>query len=164
MLIEKPSENEEPVYTRKNEEQILKIRRLFRKTEYLSRPMEAETQHMDIEKKISLSEDLLDFEKIGDNNLKKYIYAKCEGTEVKLTKIFVTENEKLESEKVENKTIDEIKRMIYEKIGEMAPEQQSLHEEIFLKNIKNKRKQEHVNYYYELNEIEIDNEIEEIEL
>ena len=160
MLIEKPSANEETGYKRQNEEQILKIRRLFRESGYLSLPMEQQT-HLDIEKKVLLSDDLLNFGKIGSENLKKYIKGKCEGTQVKLVQIYETEKEKLESEKVENKTIEEIKILIFEIIAEMAAEKQSLHEEIFIKNVKNKTKEKYVEYFYQLRELDNGNQHEE---
>lgn len=161
MVTKKPPKNEDPLYKRKNAEQIFKVRCLFRKNNYLSNPMELQI-HMDIEKKVNLSDDLLNLQSIATENLKKYIEGKSKGNQVKLTQVYVTANEKLENEKVENKTIEEIKVLIFEQISEMTSEQQSLHEEIFVKNVKNKLKQSYINYYYEL--VEGVNQSEEAEL
>ena len=149
--MKEQSKNED-TYNRKNDDKILRVRRLLQSTKYLGSPMESKP-FMDIEKKIPLSGDILNLKNIAKDNFDRYVEAKSKGETVKLKLVFATEQEKIESEKVENKTKEEIKVLIFEKISELNAEQQSLHQEIYTKNIKNKKKQSFINYYNELCEV-----------
>lgn len=149
-LITPKHTGEDETYRRKNEEQIMKVRRLLRS--YVNQPME-QNVHLDLENKLRIAPDVLCMEDIGINNLQKYIEAKCKGTDVNLKIIFATENEKEESKKVENKTVQEIVIMIFKVISEMTLQQQSLQQEVFIKNVKNKTKEKHINFYYGLIEM-----------
>lgn len=149
-LLTPKHKGKDETYQRKNEEQIMKVRRLLRS--YVNQPMEQKV-HMDLENKLRIAPDVLCMEDIGINDLQKYIEAKLMGTDVKLKIIFATENEKEESKKVENKTVQEIVIMIFKVISEMTLQQQSLQQEVFIKNVKNKTKEKHINFYYGLIEM-----------
>ena len=149
-LLTPKHKGEDETYRRNNEEKLMKVRRLLRS--YVNQPME-QNVHMDLKNKLRIAPDVLCMEDIGINVLPKYIEVKLMGTDVKFKIIFATENEKEESKKVENKTVQEIVIMIFIVISEMTFQQKSLQQEVFIKDVKNKTKEKHINFYYGLIEM-----------
>ena len=104
--------------------------------------------------KILLNEDLVQFSNNAENNIKSYITSILHSESVKLVPVYVTEQERLDAEKVENMTKAEITIKILEATNILDDEDMQLfHEERFQKNIKNKNKDSYINFYYEVLEI-----------
>ena len=104
--------------------------------------------------KILLNEDLVQFSNNAENNIKSYITSMLHSESVKLVPVYVTEQERLDAEKVENMTKAEITIKILEATNILDDEDMQLfHEERFQKNIKNKNKDIYINFYYEVLEI-----------
>ena len=104
--------------------------------------------------KILLNEDLVQFSNNAENNIKSYITSMLHSESVKLVPVYVTEQERLDAEKVENMTKAEITIKILEATNILDDEDMQLfHEERFQKNIKNKNKDSYINFYYEVLEI-----------
>jgi len=72
---------------------------------------------------------LLVIDKIPERNLS--IFVKKINEAMKIVPAYVTRDEKLEAEKIENKTIAELQVFIFQKIKIIAIEKQELHEEIY---------------------------------
>lgn len=104
--------------------------------------------------------------KLGGNivkNISLFINGKKNNKETeKLFPVYVTENEKMEGAKLENKTIKELKTMIFEKINLLPTEQQELQEEIYEKTVKNKKKNQFITFYQIICELEENGSIEKI--
>lgn len=141
-------------YESKNEnsEEVLKIRIFFRESKYLSDPTTA-ADHMDIGSSTQLSTRLIDFVEIGEANYKESLMRIYEDSEFKMEPVMVTLQEELESKKIENLTMKEIKEKIDELI-EKHPEK-DVWREMFRKEVKNKPKAKLIEFYYTL----IDNDI-----
>ena len=105
---------------------------------------------------IKLSKDLQNLNTIGQQNMERYIEAKMKKAPIKLTIVQVTKEEEIENDKIENKTLNEIKILAFERINTLSSEQQTLYEEMFIKNIKGKPKSTLIDFYYQLCEIEDD--------
>lgn len=74
---------------------------------------------------------------------------------------------KMKKHKIENLTKKEIAIKFFDLIDELCIEKRKLYEERFNKNIKKKKKEDYVLFYYEVQEIlsnEIDEEIHEVEI
>ena len=100
--------------------------------------------------KISLNEDLVHFSNSAQNNIKSYVTSMLHNDSVKLVPVYVTEQERLNAEKVENMTKSEITIKILEAINIPDDEEmQQFYEERFQKNVKNKNKDSYINFYYE---------------
>jgi len=112
-------------YSKNNMTQILKIRHLIRKNGYFAN-YDTEEDHTDVEKSISLDADLLDLGSIGSENLKKYMDNRENGEDEVLKIVHVTCSEKAEIEKIENKTVAELKQMIFEQIYNLPAEMQNI--------------------------------------
>ena len=104
--------------------------------------------------KILLNEDLVQFSNNAENNIKSYITSILHSESVKLVPVYVTEQERLDAEKVENMTKAEITIKILEAINILDDEDmQQFYEERFQKNLKKKGKDSYINFYYEVLEI-----------
>lgn len=87
--------------------------------------------HQSIDWKNKLSDDLLVIDKIPERNLSIFVNGKKINEAMKIVPAYVTRDEKLEAEKIENKTIAELQVFIFQKIKILAIEKQELHEEIY---------------------------------
>ena len=120
---------------------------MLRKNEYLKYPMEPNRSHVAVENKKHLSKNLINLGNIKTINMKNYINNKTKGEHIKLMCVYATEEEDIESGKLENKTMEEIKVMIYTELEKLPLEQKQLQEDMFRKNVKNKRKQEYIQFF-----------------
>ena len=152
-MMEKEEVQDNAKYTRRNGTQILKIRHLIRKNGYFDNHKSSDVQHKDIEQSISLDADLLDINEIGNNNVRRYMAIKEDGKENTLRVAYVTESEKEEAEKIENKTVAELKTNIFEFIHKLPMEMQDIMEDVFKRKIKNKQKKDYIKFFYELFEL-----------
>jgi len=76
---------------------------------------------------------------------------------VKLVPAYVTEDKKIQGEKIENKTIAEFQR-----IKNLPIERQELQEEIYHKTVRNINKAKYVKFYYILCELEEEEVVEKM--
>jgi len=122
-----------------NGTQIMTVRCLFRKNGYLNKP-ECCQELTDVERKVEVLGDLLCLDEISKNNLADYMEAREKQESVKLSLAYVTIEEKRKGENLINKSIDELKTLIFQKICELPTEKHELYEEIYVKSVKNKQK------------------------
>ena len=149
-------------YSRKNLVQTEKVRIYIRKNSYLTNPKSPEGHHS-IDGKLEISTEMLSLEEIALKNISTFINGKKNNEKSeKLIPVYVTENEKIEGEKLENKTIKDLKVMIFEKINTLPTERQELQEEIYEKTVKNKKKNQFVAFYQLLCELEENESTEQI--
>lgn len=130
-----------------------KVRKFVRSCSYLVNPKKSEV-HESIDRKHNLSEDLLELDNIAEKNVSLFINGKKIKEAVKLVPAYVTEDEKVQAEKIENKTIAELQVFIFQKIKNLSIERQELQEEIYQKTVRNKNKAKYVKFYYILCELE----------
>ena len=139
----------EEVYKRHNTVQVKKVRRFVRKNKYLLNPMQ-EIPHSSMDLKMKMCEDLIKLPSIAVENTTNYIKAKIVGETVKLTPVFVTQEEEEEFCSIQNKTKDEIKVLIYKLIETLDRESAKLQCEIFEKTVKRKRKEDYIEFLQSL--------------
>ena len=137
------------------------MRCFVRNSAYLCDPKNIHN-HVSIDGKHKISSDLLELSTISRRNLGEFINAKQSNESVKLTTAHVTQEEKEESERIENKTIPELQYLIFRKINDLSNEVQDLQEEVYEKTVKNKTKAQHIKFYYVLCELEENEHIEKI--
>ena len=121
--------------------------------------------HTDLTGKVNVANDVLQLEEISNENMLNYLHAREKGEQIKLKIANVTMKEKDLNDEVSNKTIDEIKILIFKKIDRLGEEKQELFEDIFAKTVKNKNKSKYIDYYNELCEqsvAEAEDEDEEV--
>ena len=135
----------EPSYKRNNMTQIFKIRHLFRKNGYFER---TEEEHVDLEESSKLEEDLLLIKSIGQDNLNAYLRKVEDGTSEEIKIAYVTTKDKEESEKLENKTVNELKKLIFEQINCLPIDAHELMEDVFKSSVKTKG--DHIKFLNEL--------------
>ena len=101
--------------TRDIRKEVLKIRVFILHSQHLENPIEP-CIHTDITKSIKLSSNLINFTKIDGEDRQNYIPKISKNETYKMNIIYSTEEEKIESEKIENLTITEIREKIIEMI------------------------------------------------
>ena len=140
-----------------------KVRVYVRKNSYLKNPKNPEG-HVSIDGKHEISPEILNLEEIASKNISKFINGKKSNAEIgKLVSVYVTQEEKIEAAKIENKTIKEIQIMIFQKMSVLSCESQELQEEIYQKTVKNKTKEKHITFYQVLCELEEKEFVENVE-
>ena len=128
----------------------MKIRVFIRHSQYLENPIEP-CIHTNITKSIKLSSNLINFTKIAGEDRQNYICKISKNETYKLNIIYSTEEEKIESEKIENLTIIEIREKIIEMIDGF--QNKDLLQYIYKKEVPGKTKAVHIDFYNTLSEI-----------
>ena len=141
------------VYQRCNTSQINKVRLLLRKQKYLLNP-KIKDQHVSIDGKKTMSDELVSFASIAVKNINEYMEAKINKAAVTMTPVYVTK-EKYEAtaNSIENSTIADLKIMIFKIIDTLNKDDASIQQEIYNKSIKGKKKEKYVEYFYSLCEL-----------
>ena len=149
---------EDTAYHRKNTIQINRVRTYIRKQKYLEDPFTKE-QHVSMDGKNILHQDLVNFSTTSQENLSQYIQVRLKGErDFKVQPIYVTLEEYEDANKVENLTKEQLKVKIFELIENIHSEDALFHEESFQKSIKNGSKQKYIDFFYELCEVQDDEE------
>lgn len=104
-----------------------------------------------------MSEDLVNFPAIAMDNTAKYVKAKLQGEVLKLTPVFVTKKEEQEFFSLENRTIEELKVLIFNLIDGLDEENSKLQTELFQKTVVKKKKEKYIEFLLTLNEL-VDND------
>ena len=154
------------VYKRCNTTQINKVRQCLRETGYLLNS-KIKNQHVSIDGKKIMSEELVGFATIATSNTKIYIEAKMNKSTPNISPVYVTQEEYEEANSIENSTIAELKVLIYKMIDTLDKEAAISQQKIYDKTVKNKRKEKYIEFYYTLCELvdteNIDNSESEID-
>ena len=110
--------------------------------------------HISKSHKSIIGEDLYDqlvcFPSISGENIRKYVTSKLAGTPYKLVPIYVTKFEMEEASKLENKTVQEIKVLIFTLMDNLKNDAQKLQEDVYKKTVKNSNKERHIEFVQEL--------------
>ena len=133
--------------------EVRKVRVLIRGSGYLDKPL-IFCQHTDITKTKELSQKLVNFVKIAEENRDSYLRQALKGEEHKINVVYTTKEEQDESEKVENMTVKEITGIVLAKLE--AREDKELLLRIYRKEVRGKTKAKLVHFYYSLVGTEID--------
>ena len=136
--------------TRDIQKKVLKIRVFIHHSQYLENPMEP-CIHTDITKSIKLPYDLVNFTKIAGEKGQNYIPKISKNETYNMNIIYSTEEEKIESEKIENLTFAEIREKIIEMIDGFP--NKDLWQYIYKKEVAGKTKAIHIDFYNTLSEI-----------
>ena len=130
-------------------EEVRKVRVLIRESQYLDNPLDF-VPHTDLTKTIKLSDQLVNIVDIGQKNLASYTPMILKGMAYKMNIVFTTEQEKTESEKIENLSIKDITQKILLELENREDKQ--LQTEVYNKDVRGKVKQNYVNFYNSLME------------
>ena len=121
---------------------------MVRSKRYLQDP-KINKEHRSIDDEV-LSTELIGFHSIAESNMREYIKAKTVKKSCVLVPVYVTKAEENEAMLLENKTVKELKVLIFQKIESFPNEMQALHEDIYQKTVKNKTKNDHFEFLYQL--------------
>ena len=130
--------------------EVMKIRVLIRKNKYLEKVNEP-CQHKDITNTISFSTGLANFTSIALNNFNECLPKMFKNEFYRVNVVYSTETEKIESEKIENRTIPEIKQSITSLLDQFS--NKSIWLELYKKEISGKSKSAHIDFYNTLLEV-----------
>ena len=104
--------NRKSVYQTCSTTQINKVRLIIRKQKYLLNP-KIKNQHVSIDGKKAMSDELISFDSIAVNKVNIYIKAKINKTLVTTTPVYVTKKEYEEANSTENSTIGDLTILIF---------------------------------------------------
>ena len=121
----------------------------MREQSYLTNP-KSQREHTSIDQSKVLSTDLVALPSIAKENISHYIDTKTNNQDPNLAIIYVTQDEEIEAQKLINRTMSELKVIIFECIENLSPQNQNLQEEIYEKTVKNKKIQVHIDFIYSL--------------
>ena len=110
-------------------------------------------QHVSIDDKKTMSDELISFDSIAVNNITKYTEAKINKTAVTTTPVYVTKEEYEEANSIENSAIGDLKIMIFKIIDTLNKDDASIQQEIYNKSVKGKKKEKYIEYFYSLDEL-----------
>ena len=140
--------------------EVMKIRILIRKNKCLEKVNEP-CQHKDITNTISLSTGLANFTAIALNNLNECLPKMFKNEFYKVNVVYSTEAEQIESEKIENRTILEIKQSIISLLDQFS--NKSIWLELYKKEVSGKSKSAHIDFYNILLEVIEDRDSDSVE-
>ena len=121
----------------------------MRKSNYLHSP-KVSKPHISINSKEQLSDNLVNFSELSQANIESYVKSACKGESPNISKVYVITAEEAEAQRIENLTNKEIALRTFDIISELSIENKKLYEERFNKNIKKKKKEDYVTFYYEI--------------
>ena len=101
-----------------------------------------------------LNRDMLSFSSFSQCNFVSYVDKVSKGETYSHESMHVTEEEKNEYLKIEKLTKNEIKNKIMTILDTLDDDARTLNEEYFKKEIKNKSKSKHIDYFYYLKDLE----------
>ena len=130
--------------------EVVPVRELLRKQQYLSFPMENQ-EHVSVNKKVVLSESLHNFTAEAEIRRLRYYEALVNDEIHQIDKVHITKDECEQMSSIEKKTMVDIQRMIYLKIEELPDGQ--LQEDLFNKTVKGKKnKAAYIEFYKSLSD------------
>ena len=129
-----------------NSKEVLRIRSVLREHSYLTSPM-SEAVHTNLQGK-ELSSKLVQFLDIAERNFHTALPLILKDESYTIKTVHVTKEEEEESQKVENQTLKEIKQKIQDLISTF--DQRDIWDDTYNKDIKNKSKAKHIEFYYQL--------------
>ena len=140
--------------------EFMKIRVLICKNKYLEKVNEP-CQHKDITNTISLSTGVANFTAIALNNLNECLPKMFKNKFYKVNVVYSTEAEQIESEKIENRAIPEIKQSIISLLDQFS--NKSIWLELYKKEVLRKSKSAHIDFYNTLLEVIEDRDSDSVE-
>ena len=122
-----------------------------------------ETEHLSIDGKQVLHEDLVHFSPIATENAEKVIQTQLSGDIVTLKPVSVTEKDYEEANKIEHLTKDQIKIKLFQIMITLPTAECALQQEKFQTLVKNCPKSKHIEFLYEICDLQRDLVVEEDE-
>ena len=119
--------------------QIYKVREYVRKRKYLTES-EIEKNHVSLDGETSLSVDLVYFNTMAVNNICDYVKARATNTGSVIKPVYVTKDEFVQANSIDNITINELIVKIFEILELLDDETSRMQEEVFQKNVRTKKK------------------------
>ena len=108
--------------------------------------------HVTLNRKVKLSDNLVNFTSEAGVLRDNYYSALVNETKFVNSAIYITENEKNEKSKLNNQTKAQIHRLILEKLESFPELEGKLMEELFNKSVKGKNKDAYIAFYHDLSE------------
>ena len=105
-----------------------------------------------------LAADLIAFSYRANNNFNNYAESKENDTPYEHDRVYVTMNEKIAAESIENKTKEQLRNKILAKINELNDSSKNLFTEVFTKEVKKRNKATYIEFLYRLNDLNTTNE------
>ena len=122
-----------------------------------------ETEHLSIDGKQVLHEDLVHFSPIATEIAEKVIQAQLSVDIVTLKPVYVTEKDYEEANKIEHLTKDQIKIKLFQIMDTLPTAEGALQQEKFQTLVKNCPKSKYIEFLYEICDLQRDLVVEEDE-
>ena len=113
--------------------------------------------------KKALAQDLVHFTTLAENNIKQYINRRALEKDITIKPIYNTHEEAEQETSLLNVTTNELKGKIFQTLKMLDAETSKMMEEAYNRCVKNRKKENYIEFYYKLCDILDDNEVSVIE-
>ena len=113
--------------------------------------------------KKALAQDLVHFTTLAENNIKQYINGRALEKDITIKPIYNTHEEAEQETSLLNVTTNELKGKIFQTLKMLDAETSKMMEEAYNRSVKNRKKENYIEFYYKLCDILDDNEVSVIE-
>ena len=113
--------------------------------------------------KKALAQDLVHFTTLAENNIKQYINGRTLEKDITIKPIYNTHEEAEQETSLLNVTTNELKGKIFQTLKMLDAETSKMMEEAYNRSVKNRKKENYIEFYYKLCDILDDNEVSVIE-
>ena len=113
--------------------------------------------------KKALAQDLVHFKTLAENNIKQYINERALEKDITIKPIYITHEEAEQETSLLNVTTNELKVKIFQTLKMLDAETSKMMEEAYNRSVKNRKKENYIEFYYRLCDILDDNEVSVIE-
>ena len=113
--------------------------------------------------KKALAQDLVHFKTLAENNIKQYINERALEKDITIKPIYITHEEAEQETSLLNVTTNELKVKIFQTLKMLDAETSRMMEEAYNRSVKNRKKENYIEFYYRLCDILDDNEVSVIE-
>ena len=139
-----------------------KVREYIRKSKYLEQSKQCKA-HYSLDGKKALAQGLVHFTTIAENNIKQYINERALENDITIKPIYITHEEAEQETSLLNVTTNEPKVKIFQTLKMLDAETSKMMEEVYNRSVKNRKKENYIEFYYKLCDILDDNEVSVIE-
>ena len=109
--------------------------------------------------KNALAQDLVHFTPLAENNMKQYVNERALKKDITIKPVYVTHEEAEQETSLPNVTTNELKVKIFQTLEILDAETSKMMEEAHNRNVKKKKKENYVEFYYKLCDTLDENEI-----
>ena len=113
--------------------------------------------------KNALAQDLVHFATLAENNIKQHVNERALKKDITIKPVYVTHKDSEQETSLLIVATNELKVKIFQTMEMLDAETSKMMEEAYNRNVKNRKKENYIEFYYKLCDVLDDNEISVVE-